>query len=281
MEERLFENNANVEERIRDLAEKEEPDLIRIRRELHKVPELGVELPETYEMIRRELQKIPGMELIEHAAEGYGLIGIMHGKLPHGKTVLLRADIDALPVEEPEGHSCRSEHPGCMHACGHDGHATWLIGAARILSAIRDSWGGCVKFVFQPGEEVGQGARALIEKDHVLENPKVDMAFAAHGWPSVESGKIGIARRYAFGCVGGFSVKITGKKGHASWPEETFSSSPGESFPEKPASPPPDDWELTKDSASLSSSGRLSSRPGAGTSPSSCLICSGRSGSAL
>lgn len=222
MEERLFENNSNVEERIRDLAEKEEPDLIRIRRELHKVPELGVELPETYEMIRRELQKIPGMELIEHAAEGYGLIGIMHGKLPHGKTVLLRADIDALPVEEPEGHSCRSEHPGCMHACGHDGHATWLIGAARILSAIRDSWGGCVKFVFQPGEEVGQGARALIEKDHVLENPKVDMAFAAHGWPSVESGKIGIARRYAFGCVGGFSVKITGKKGHASWPEETI-----------------------------------------------------------
>ena len=222
MEEKLFEKSPDMEERIKYLAEKEEQTLIRIRRELHKVPETGVYLPKTYEIIRRELQKIPGVEVIEHAAEGYGLIGIMRGKLPDGKTVLLRADIDALPVEEPEGLPYRSEHPGCMHACGHDGHAAWLIGAARILSDIRDNWGGCVKFVFQPGEEVGKGATALIEKDQVLENPKVDMAFAAHGWPSVESGKIGIARRYAFGCVGGFSIKIMGKKGHASWPEETI-----------------------------------------------------------
>src|SRR5699024_11550565 len=101
-----------MEERIKYLAEKEEQTLIRIRRELHKVPETGVYLPKTYEIIRRELQKIPGVEVIEHAAEGYGLIGIMRGKLPDGKTVLLRADIDALPVEEPEGLPYRSEHPG-------------------------------------------------------------------------------------------------------------------------------------------------------------------------
>ena len=116
----------------------------------------------------------------------------------------------------------KSEKQGCMHACGHDGHAAWLIGAAKILASIREEWGGCIKFVFQPGEEIGRGAMELVKEDHVLENPKVDMAFAAHGWPTVESGKIGIARRYAFGCVGTFAVEIIGKKGHASWPEQTI-----------------------------------------------------------
>ena len=149
------------------------------------------------------------------------MIAELQGKKEQGKNVLLRADIDALPLEEKVESDYKSRYDGCMHACGHDGHATWLIGAAKILAQLTDEFGGCIRFAFQPGEEVGLGADTMIEEDKVLEDPKMDMAFAAHGWPSVESGKIGIVRRYAFGCVGDFKVRIIGKKGHASWPEQT------------------------------------------------------------
>lgn len=207
-------------EKIKRTAGEIEEELIAIRRELHQHPETGLRLPETHEIISRELKKIPGLQVQEHKAGGFGIIGIMKGGRGEGKTILLRADIDALPIEEKEESAYKSENPGCMHACGHDGHAAWLIGAAKILSGIREEWGGCIKFVFQPGEEIGKGADTLIHEDKVLEEPPVDMAFAAHGWPSIESGKVGIARRYAFGCVGLFRVKVTGRKGHASWPEQ-------------------------------------------------------------
>lgn len=208
--------------RVREATRRIEPELIRIRHELHQYPELGVDLPKTHEIISRELKKIPGLRIYEHKAGGSGIIALMRGEKKEGKTILLRADIDALPIEEKEECEYKSRNTGCMHACGHDGHAAWLIGAAKILSEIRAEWGGCIKFVFQPGEEVGKGADTLIEEDRVLENPPVDMAFAAHGWPSIQSGKIGIARRYAFGSVGSFRVKITGRDGHASWPEQTI-----------------------------------------------------------
>ena len=201
-----------LSENIKRLAEEIEPDLIRIRRKLHRYPEVGMSLPKTHDIICNELRKIPGLEIHEHVAGGSGIIGIMRGRKGDGAVVLLRADIDGLPIEEKVEMEFKSKHQGYMHACGHDGHAVWLIGAAKILASIRDCWGGCIKFVFQPGEEIGRGARELIEEDHVLENPKVDYAFAAHGWPSVESGKIGIARRYAFGSVGGFQIEITGRK---------------------------------------------------------------------
>lgn len=213
---------SDMAERIKKIAEKIEPELVEIRHKLHMYPELGVELPKTHEIISEELKKIPGLQVCEHKAGGSGIIAVMQGGKKSGKTVLLRADIDALPIEEKGQPAYKSRNPGCMHACGHDGHAAWLIGAAKILSEIREEWGGCIKFVFQPGEEVGKGADTLINVDKVLESPSVDMAFAAHGWPSIESGKIGIARRYAFGCVGSFRVKITGRKGHASWPEQAI-----------------------------------------------------------
>lgn len=215
-------DNMETLTQIRKIAEEIGPELTEIRHELHQYPELGVDLPKTHEIISRELKKIPGLQVQEHKAGGSGIVAVMEGGKGKGKTVLLRADIDALPIEEKGMCRYKSKNPGRMHACGHDGHAAWLIGAAKILSEIREEWGGCIKFVFQPGEEVGKGADTLICEDKVLEDPAVDMAFAAHGWPSIDSGRIGIARRYAFGCVGSFRVKIIGRKGHASWPEQTI-----------------------------------------------------------
>lgn len=199
---------SNINDKIRQIAKETEPELIHIRRELHQYPELGIDLPKTHEIISRELHKIPGLKIREHVAGGYGLIAELQGKKEQRKNILLRADIDALPLEEKVESDYKSRYDGCMHACGHDGHATWLIGAAKILAQLTDEFGGCIRFAFQPGEEVGLGADTMIEEDKVLEDPKMDMAFAAHGWPSVESGKIGIVRRYAFGCVGILKLEL-------------------------------------------------------------------------
>ena len=124
---------------IKSKAKEIEEELVSIRHELHKHPELGVELHETHDIISRELHKIPELEVQEHKAGGSGVIAILHGGKPEGKTVLLRADIDALPIEEEVDSPYKSEKQGCMHACGHDGHAAWLIGAAKILASIGEA----------------------------------------------------------------------------------------------------------------------------------------------
>lgn len=203
---------------VRNIAKEVEEELIQIRRRLHQHPELALREVETAEIIAETLKKIPAMTVYENMAEGTGVVGILEGKKGPGKCVMVRADIDALPIEEQLDVEFRSQNPGRMHACGHDAHAAWILGTAMVLSRLREEFCGTVKFVFQPGEECGKGATALIEKDHILENPHVDAVFAAHAWPTVRAGQIGIAAKYAFGCPGGFSLKIIGKGGHGSWP---------------------------------------------------------------
>ncbi|MBQ3063142.1 MAG: amidohydrolase [Clostridia bacterium] len=206
-------------EMIRQKAAQHEDYLISFRRDLHMYPELSMKEVRTAKRIAEELSKLEGMEVVSGIGGGTGVMGILRGTKGEGKTVLLRADIDALPIQEESGVEFSSKNDGVMHACGHDAHATWLLGSAKILSELRHEFGGTVKFVFQPGEEGAGGGKKTIE-DKVLENPAVDAVFAAHAWPEIDAGEMHVAERCAFGHAGGFSIKVTGKGGHGSWPHQ-------------------------------------------------------------
>lgn len=207
----------DITNKIKALAEKYEQDFVEIRRNLHQNAEVSMQEHKTARIIAEELRKYDGIKVFLNMAGGTGVAGVLEGGKP-GKCILLRADIDALAITEKADVDFKSLNEGVMHACGHDAHAAWVLGAARILSELRDEVPGTIKFVFQPGEERGAGAKELIEQDKVLENPKVDYCFSAHAWPSIEAGKVGIAQKYAFGCPGVFRVKIIGKGGHGSSP---------------------------------------------------------------
>lgn len=210
----------NLEKDIVQLGAVFEKKLIEIRRYLHQNPELGYEEHLTSALIIRELEQLEGIEIIKGLGKGTGVLGVLRGSKP-GKTILLRADMDALPIEEKTDLAYSSLIKGCMHACGHDVHITWLLGAAMILSQLRTHIKGTVKFLFQPAEEVG-GSCHLIEDPRVLHHPEVESVFAAHAWPSMEVGTVGIAEKYAFGAVKNFKIEILGKGGHGSWPNKAI-----------------------------------------------------------
>ncbi|MDZ7671546.1 MAG: amidohydrolase [Halanaerobiales bacterium] len=146
-------------------------------------------------------------------------MGLLEGDNP-GKTLMLRADMDALPITEQNDVEYKSQNEGVMHACAHDGHTSMLMIAAKILSKHKDKINGNIKFVFQPNEE-GEAARRMIEEG-VLENPKVDGAFGIHLWSPIESGKIAISHGAVMGGLYEFELKIKGQGGHTSAPHDAI-----------------------------------------------------------
>ena len=145
-----------------------------LRREFHRVPEIGTRLPKTTRLVTDELDKL-GIPYTQHRADG-GIIAEICGR-SGGKTVALRADMDALPIEEKTGLPFSSEHKGRMHACGHDAHIAMLLGAARELIAARERSSGTVRLIFQTGEEIARGAREIID-DGCMDG--VDAVFGMH-----------------------------------------------------------------------------------------------------
>ena len=151
-------------------------ELVAIRRDIHAHPETGMKEFRTTELIRRELKEM-GMDEIQEPLPT-GTVGLLHGKKGPGKCVALRADIDALPVVEETGLPFSSVNEGVMHACGHDLHATMLLGIAKTLCHMRDQFAGTVKFIFQPSEDLlPGGSRAMVEAG-VMENPHVTLSSA-------------------------------------------------------------------------------------------------------
>ena len=188
--------------------------LVSTREYLHKNPELSGQEFNTARFIVNELKKFEVEDIKEIATTG--VTGLIKGALP-GPVVLLRADIDALPVEEKAPVAYQSKQNGVMHACGHDGHTASLLGVAKILMANRHLLKGTIKLAFQPAEEGEGGARRMIDEG-ILTNPKVDYAFAFHVSGFLDEGKIGIKRGGIWSSCDDLLIKLQGKGGHSSQP---------------------------------------------------------------
>ncbi len=188
--------------------------LVEIRRTLHRHPELGFEEFETSRLVSEWLDRF-GLR-VERGLAKTGVVGLLEGKEP-GRTVAVRADMDALPLEEANQVPYASETAGKMHACGHDAHVTILLGVARLFSSMRDRVKGNIKWIFQPAEEGGGGGKMMVEEG-VLENPKVDAIFGIHVFPFLAIGKVGIYEREGMAEADRFVIKVIGKGGHAATP---------------------------------------------------------------
>ena len=211
---------------IEKLKTEYEPYVIRMRRYFHAHPELSGKELKTSAAIRAELDA----DGIEWRSCGkslpQGTLGTIKGDLP-GKTILLRSDIDALPITEATGLPFASENPGVMHACGHDNHIAMLLTAAKILAANRHELRGTVKVLFQPSEEVGIGALDMIE-DGALEG--VDAAFGMHVWPELASGRVSLEPGPRMASTDRFRIDIQGKGGHAAAPHLCVDATPAAAF---------------------------------------------------
>lgn len=193
--------------------------LVAMRRDIHQHPELGFEETRTAALAAERLRALG--YTVSTGVGRTGVVALKKGKGGKEKCVLLRADMDALPVEEANTVPYRSRHAGKMHACGHDGHVAIGLEVARRLAGAELS--GSVKFAFQPAEEAANGAQAMIE-DGVLEAPRVDAAFGIHLWNDLPVGTVGIMPGPVMASVDQFEIEIHGQGGHAAAPHQTIDS---------------------------------------------------------
>ena len=208
-------NHHVTTERIKELSSRYAQEMVRLRREIHMSPELGYEEVKTSQLIRETLAVL-GIEYT-HPAAGTGVVALIRGKGP-GRTAMLRADMDALPIHEEVEVDYRSKVDNRMHACGHDGHVAGLLGAAMILSQMRDQFDGNVKLVFQPAEEVTHGGASRMIAEGVLENPRVDAAFGCHLWGEVQEGTVHLCPGPIMAASLDFKFTIIGRGGHGAMP---------------------------------------------------------------
>ena len=193
--------------------------LVQWRRILHRIPEPGLELPKTVQEVKQTLENI-GVEL-QGSYNGVGVVALVRGKADGpGKTIAIRADMDALEIDEKTGRPYGSTHPGLMHACGHDAHTAIALGVASILNENRESFSGTVKFLFQPAEETLGGAQLMVEQG-ALENPKVDAVIGLHIgdiWQEVGCGQIGVRFGPSMAAADSFSFTLKGPGAHGAQP---------------------------------------------------------------
>jgi amidohydrolase len=194
-------------------------EVIRLRRHFHMHPELSYEETDTSAFICSWLKK-NGISFVSGIAET-GIIGTIEGKAKGNRVLALRAEMDALPINERNKTEYSSLNPGKMHACGHDAHMAMLMGTAKLLNGIREQFGGTILLIFQPGEEKSPGGARLIIESGALDNPKPDIIIAQHILPELETGKVGYkSGRYMASCDEIY-ITVSGKGGHAAHPRLT------------------------------------------------------------
>lgn len=203
--------------KVQEAVRSHNEELIALRRDFHAHPELGFQEFGTSKKITTYLK---GLGLEPQTVTKTGVTALLKGGTGKGPVLLMRADIDALPVEEQTGLPFASEEKGLMHACGHDAHMAMMLTAAKILVSMKDSFNGTIKFVFQPNEEIA-GAQAMID-DGILENPTVDAAMGVHIWSPLPSGTLGVKSGAVTSSMDVFKVIIKGRGGHTGYPDSAI-----------------------------------------------------------
>jgi amidohydrolase len=203
---------------ISGLARKIYPELVAIRRHLHRHPELSFEEVETAAFVAEKLEAW-GIEFRRGVA-GHGVVGWIRGRNPEKRLIALRADMDALPITEENDVPYKSVRPGLMHACGHDVHTASLLGTAWILQQTRTDWEGTVQLLFQPGEELLPGGASLMIKEGVLDNPRPSLILGQHVHPSLEAGRVGLRPGMFMASSDEIYLTVTGKGGHGATPQD-------------------------------------------------------------
>lgn len=206
--------------RIRPEIQNLQCQIVNWRRELHQKPELGFQEDITAEFIQQKLTEWGITHQIGIAKTG--IVATIPGKYP-GKVLAIRADMDALPIQEANEVAYRSQHDGKMHACGHDGHMAIALGTAYYLAQHQEDFRGTVKMIFQPAEEGPGGAKPMIEEG-VLSNPDVDAIIGLHLWNNLPLGTVGVRSGALMAAVECFQLSILGKGGHGAMPDQTIDS---------------------------------------------------------
>lgn len=208
----------SLQQQIKALAKNYSGEFISIRRHLHAHPELSYKEFETSKFVQ---QKLASYNIPFEIKATTGVIGLLKGKNPEKRVVALRADMDALPIIEENDVDYKSTIPGVMHACGHDVHTSCLLGAAKILSELKDEWEGTVKLIFQPGEEKNPGGASLLIKEGVLENPAPKSIFGLHVHTILDTGKLSFRGGMVMASADEIYITIKSKGGHAAAPQFT------------------------------------------------------------
>lgn len=208
-----------IKDKIKDLATAIFNDVVGYRQHLHANPELSYHEFETSAFVKEKLTAW-GIEFTSCA--NTGVVALLKGDLPSDKVIALRGDMDALPITQISDKPYVSKNPGVMHACGHDVHTSSLLGTAYILSQLKAEFGGTIKFIFQPAEELLPGGASIMIKEGVLENPKPDYIVGQHVMPLIDAGKVGFRSGIYMASTDELYVTVTGKGGHGAQPHQNI-----------------------------------------------------------